>query len=108
MPSPTSWRLTPGQLLLHRCWDGECVLYNDLTGDTHLVDEFALELLELLRAAPLPAALLAAALGADLPGAPDPAGLGDAALAPHGPLDNPLDEVLADLAALHLIEAAPC
>lgn len=88
MPLPTSWRLAAGQHLLHRCWDGECVLYNDLTGDTHLVDEFTLALLELLRAEPMPAAQLAAALGAGLPEA--------------------LAEMLADLAALHLIEPAPC
>ena len=94
MPLPTSWRLVPGQLLLHRCWDGECVLYNDLTGDTHLLDEAALELLELLRAAPMPATLLAAALGVD----PLPA----------RPRDDPLAPLLADLVALHLIEAAPC
>ncbi|MDB5793041.1 MAG: HPr-rel-A system PqqD family peptide chaperone [Massilia sp.] len=78
MPLPTSWRLAPGQHLLHRCWDGECVLYNDLTGDTHLVDEFALELLEMLRAAPMA----------------------------HPLPEDPLAAVLADLAALHLIEAA--
>ena len=101
---PISWRLAPGQQLLHRCWDGECVLYNDLTGDTHLVDEFTLELLELLRTGPMPSALLAATLGADPPATPDRAGPGDAALPP----DEALDEVLADLAALYLIEAAPC
>ncbi|MGX4641077.1 HPr-rel-A system PqqD family peptide chaperone [Massilia sp. SYSU DXS3249] len=95
MPPLISWRLVPGQHLLHRCWDGECVLYNDLTGDTHLVDAFTLELLELLGAAPRPAGALAAALGA-LEEHPDV----DAAL------DDPLAELLADLAALHLIEAA--
>jgi PqqD family protein of HPr-rel-A system len=86
-----SWRLTPGQLLLHRCWEGECVLYNDLTGDTHLLGEFALALLELLRAAPLPATGLAVELGVES----------------SGP-DNPLAAVLADLAALHLVETLPC
>ena len=98
MPLPTSWRLAPGQHLLHRCWDGECVLYNDLTGDTHLVDEFALELLELLRAAPMPATQLAVALGDDAPCAP----------VLDKPPQDPLATVLAELAALHLIEAAPC
>lgn len=97
MPLPTSWRLVPGQHLLHRCWDGECVLYNDLTGDTHLVDEFTLALLELLRAAPMPAGALAVALGAD-----DEPGHADADCPP----EEPLAAVLADLAALHLIEAA--
>lgn len=96
MPPSTSWRLAAGQNLLHRCWDGECILYNDLTGDTHLVDESTLALLELLGAEPMPAALLAAALGA-APADPAPG-------APH----EPLAAVLAELAALHLIEAAPC
>jgi PqqD family protein of HPr-rel-A system len=86
-----SWRLTPGQQLLHRCWEGECVLYNDLTGDTHLLGEFALALLELLRAAPLPATGLAVELGVES----------------SGP-DNPLAAVLADLAALHLVETLRC
>jgi PqqD family protein of HPr-rel-A system len=95
MTLPPSWRLTPGQQLLHRCWEGECVLYNDLTGDTHLLGEFALALLELLRAAPLPAAGLALELGL-APGTDFP-----------GP-DDPLAAVLADLAALHLVEALPC
>lgn len=93
MPLPTSWCLAPGQRLLHRCWDGECVLYNDLTGDTHLVDEFALEVLVLLRTAPMPASLLAASLNDVLADAP---------------LDEAIDAILADLAALHLVEAAPC
>lgn len=91
MTLPPSWRLTPGQQLLHRCWEGECVLYNDLTGDTHLLGEFALALLELLRAAPLSGAALALELGLE------PGGDG-----------GPLDQVLTDLAALHLVEAGPC
>lgn len=95
MTLPPSWRLTPGQQLLHRCWEGECVLYNDLTGDTHLLGEFALALLELLRAAPLTFADLAAGLALEL------------GVDFTGP-DNPLAAVLADLAALHLVEAEPC
>lgn len=80
LPSPpTCWRLAAGQRLLHRCWDGECVLYNDVTGSTHLVDAATLALLEQLRARPLA-------------GAPD----------------DPLTDLLADLAALQLVEAAPC
>ena len=98
MTLPPSWRLTPGQQLLHRCWEGECVLYNDLTGDTHLLGEFALALLELLRAAPMPAAGLAVELGLE-PG-PEPAAASDPREA--------LLAVLADLAALHLVETLPC
>lgn len=43
------WRLVPGQSLLHRGWDGACVLYNDLSGDTHLITEDAMHLLLSLR-----------------------------------------------------------
>ncbi|GGX90308.1 HPr-rel-A system PqqD family peptide chaperone [Massilia dura] len=44
-----SWRLVPGQALLHRGWDGAFVLYNDLSGDTHLLSEDAMTLLLALR-----------------------------------------------------------
>lgn len=80
------------------------MLYNDLTGDTHLVDAFTLELLELLRAAPMPAAALAAALDADVSATGDEAGHAQAAWLP----EDLLATVLADLAALHLIEATSC
>jgi PqqD family protein of HPr-rel-A system len=93
-PSPT-WRLAAGQRLQYRCWDGECVLYNDLSGDTHLLDEFALAVLDQLRQAPQGAAQLAAAFGLDV-GA-DVAGGAEV-----------LHELLADLAVLHLVEALPC
>jgi PqqD family protein of HPr-rel-A system len=44
-----SWRLVPGQALLHRGWDGAFVLYNDLSGDTHLLSGEAMALLVALR-----------------------------------------------------------
>lgn len=44
-----SWRLVPGQALLHRGWDGAFVLYNDLSGATHLLSEDAMALLLALR-----------------------------------------------------------
>ena len=96
MTPPPCWRLTPGQHLLHRCWEGECVLYNDLTGDTHLLGEFALALLELLRVAPLPAARLAAELGLE------------PCLEASAPPDGLLEALLDELAGLHLVEALPC
>lgn len=95
MRSSPIWRLAPGQRLVHRCHDGECVLFNDLSGDTHLLDESALDLLQALAAAPQSAAALAA-WGADTQEEIDPDSLAE------------LDELLADLAALYLIEAAPC
>lgn len=45
----SSWRLAPGQALLHRGWDGAFVLYNDLSGDTHLIADEAMALLLALR-----------------------------------------------------------
>jgi len=45
----SSWRLVPGQALLHRGWDGAFVLYNDLSGDTHLLSDDAMTLLLALR-----------------------------------------------------------
>lgn len=95
MSSPPIWRLVPGQRLVHRCHDGECVLFNDLTGDTHLLGQDVLDVLGLLREAPLAAAQMAAALGADARSDPE---AGASILAE-------LDELLADLAALSLVEA---
>ena len=85
------WRLAPGQRLQYGCWDGECVLYNDLSGDTHLLDEFALALLEQLRAGPQAAAQLAAAFELEAQDA-----------------DAVLQTVLDDLTALFLIDPLPC
>ena len=45
----SSWRLVPGQALLHRGWDDAFVLYNDLSGDTHLLSGDAMALLVGLR-----------------------------------------------------------
>jgi PqqD family protein of HPr-rel-A system len=61
------WRLTPGQALACREWQGEYVLYNDLSGDTHLLAEDAVLLLLAVQRAPQDAAALAARLNADYP-----------------------------------------
>jgi PqqD family protein of HPr-rel-A system len=82
------YRLTPGQLLRRREWDGEVVLYNDLSGDTHLLNGDATALLLALQDGPLPAPELAALLGAADPG--------------------DLEPLLDDLAELALIEFLPC
>ena len=65
MNAGTTWRLQPGQTLQHRQWDGECVLYNDLSGDTHLLGEAAVEILLALRRGPATRDALAAMLEAD-------------------------------------------
>jgi len=58
------WRLRPGQTLQYRHWDDEYVLYNDLSGDTHLLDDAAIELLLALKQGPAAFSSLADALGA--------------------------------------------
>ena len=75
------WQIAPGQSLQHRHWGQEYVLYNDLSGATHLLDELAMSLLLALR--------------------------DDAVDATE--LDDPeLAGVLAGLAGLHLLVAARC
>lgn len=84
----TGWRIAAGQQLALRGWDGEYVLYNDLSGDTHLLGEAAVALLRRLQAAPAPAAALRAACE-------------DAS-------EDEVEALLAHLRLLHLVEPAPC
>jgi len=104
MSSSPIWRLVPGQRLVHRCHDGECVLFNDLTGATHLLGQDVLDVLGMLRAGPRPAAMLAA--GADAASAPGLDPMPDPAPDPDFLVE--VDELLADLAALSLVEVQPC
>jgi PqqD family protein of HPr-rel-A system len=87
------WRLTPGQALRRRAWDGEHLLYNDMSGDTHLLAEPAIQLLLALQQQARPQAALAL-----LAGLPDSAP--DAA--------DAIDALLADLEALSLVECIAC
>eukprot|EP01032_Pedospumella_encystans_P028839 gene28839-32571_t len=60
------WRLMPGQRLRSRSWDGEeFVLYNNLSGDTHLLDAASIEVLNALQRGAAGTAGLAAALQLD-------------------------------------------
>jgi PqqD family protein of HPr-rel-A system len=56
------WRIAAGQRLRHRAWQDEYVVYNDLSGDTHLLSQPAWELLAALRDGPMAARELAARL----------------------------------------------
>lgn len=76
---PVQWQLVPGQSLLHRSWDGQVVLYNEVSGATHLLDQATLDLLHALR---------------------------DGELAPEDWADSELQLALADLRKLYLVE--PC
>lgn len=55
------WRVTPGQCLRHAEWDDEAVVFNDLSGDTHLLDGAALHILRTLQGGAAGEAALAAA-----------------------------------------------
>jgi len=58
------WRLMPGLVLRSQTWDGEeYVLYNNLAGDTHLLDAAAMEVLTLLQVEAMDTARLTAVLG---------------------------------------------
>lgn len=90
------WRLIHGQTLRQRRWGDESVLYNDLSGDTHLLGETAICLLQALQASAHDEATLLASLCAQLQiEADDTAARETAAL-------------LASLCALSLIERSPC
>lgn len=90
------WRVTPGQALRFRQFDDEFVVYNDLSGDTHLLGDSAAHLLSMLQQAPRTTACLL-----------------DSLAAAHGVArDDSFDEeagaVLTQLSSLFLIEAMPC
>lgn len=59
-----AWRVAEGQALARYEWDGEAVLFNDLSGATHLLTDSALWVLDRLRTAPASSDVLAGELGA--------------------------------------------
>lgn len=89
------WQVVPGQSLVFREWEGEAVLYNDVSGSTHLLDGAAIDLLNALRDRPADSAALAAQLAGRFGAAADDADF----LAE-------IDDMLAALARLELVE--PC
>lgn len=88
------WCLTPGQMLRSREWQGEHVLYNDLSGDTHVLNDSALWLLHALREQPADGAALTAAMRAEFDAEDGEVGEADVAA------------LLGELEALALVEAA--
>lgn len=90
-----AWRLVRGQSLAYRCWDDETVLYNDLSGATHLLGPAALCVLEALRSGPAASAALASRLRAEFE--IDDEAIGDE-----------LEALLGELSRLSLVEPCPC
>ncbi len=82
------WQVLPGQSLHHRSWGDESVLYNDLTGDTHLLDADAIAVLLALQGGALALPALCAAL--------------DDAPAPE------VEAVLAELTLISLVKKSAC
>jgi PqqD family protein of HPr-rel-A system len=84
----------PGQLLRSRQWGDEFVVYNDLSGDTHLLDSAAMDFLLQLQAR-----------------AADDAGVAYPGQRAHDASEEQtadIDDVLATLANAFLIEGIAC
>lgn len=95
MPAtPARWRLAAGITLHYHGWDGQYVLYNDLSGSTHHLGAAALAVLSALQARPHDLAELAAVLCTHFGLAP---GAGDT---------EETADLLDALALLHLV--TPC
>lgn len=92
------WQISPGQQLASWGWDDEFVLYNNLSGDTHLLDADSIELLALLQRGP-------ASIDGLVDHLRESIGPDDAAALP-----DTLAVLLAQLKKLYLVEdsAAPC
>jgi PqqD family protein of HPr-rel-A system len=88
------WQLTPGQLFRFRQFDDEFVVYNDLSGDTHLLGDSAMHLLSVLQQGPHSSDALITALAPGVGSVRDDA------------FDAQARAVIAQLAALHLITPA--
>ena len=92
------WSIATGQRLAARCWDDEFVVYNNLSGDTHLIDPDSMAVLDFLRAGPATMDALLAFFSTGL--APD-----DLAALPET-----MAALLTQLQRLFLVQAAaaPC
>lgn len=89
--------MSAGQLAASRHWDGEYVVYNNLSGDTHLLGADAMLVLHRLQQGEADTAALLAALQLDA-----------AAPAARAALAAELEAMLDDLRRLALIDTAPC
>jgi PqqD family protein of HPr-rel-A system len=88
------WQLISNQAVKLHSWDNESVVYNTLSGDTHLLGQAAAQILTQLRQAPADAASLTEALSRVWQ------------VDPTEDLALQIDEILADLRTLAFIEEA--
>lgn len=88
------WRVLPSRPLRYRAWEDGYVVFNDLSGDTHLLDDSAMQLLLAVADQPGDTACLTGRLRTAL--GLDEVEAGD------------IPAMLSDLCALSLIEASPC
>lgn len=90
------WRLSVASPLPLRVWDGEVVVYNPLSGDTHLLDVLTGELLRVIMTGPAAVASLRRSAAQFLDVADDDR------------LGQHVGQALAALDELGLIEPAAC
>jgi PqqD family protein of HPr-rel-A system len=104
-----TWSLRPGQTLQHRHWDGEYVLYNDLSGDTHLLGDAAIVVLQALRSGPATRAVLAAVLESEFEAGDDPDAESDTQ-SDHEALDveAEAEALLEHMKRLFLVDRSAC
>ncbi len=89
------WQLMPGQTFRFRQYGEQFVLFNDLSGDTHLLGDSAMHVLGVLQQGPAAPAALTASLA-------------QALACPHDDaFEDEAGAVLAQLAALSLIAPLP-
>lgn len=81
---------------LFKYWDEECVLYNNLSGETHLLEHYGAELLASINEQPKTYQTLLKKLTTDFDGSPQ------AEIADH------LENILTHFQELNLIEMKAC
>lgn len=85
--------VSPG---LWHCWEGECAYYQQASGDTHLLSEAAVTLLECLQEGPGSLDALAGRLAQHCEPPADP-----------GQLSSQVAALLDDLSKARLVECSP-
>jgi PqqD family protein of HPr-rel-A system len=91
-PITMQWRLIDDNALQFRAWNGEFVVYNVLSGDTHVLEMPAAEILQLLQQGPMDPSSMARSLADKWQCEPDQTFL------------NELEMTLSEMRTLSLVE----